>query len=96
MRLTEVLRWAIATGVLFVALGLAQLASYSFGSYYLAEAGPERLREQSINLLFATVVGVSGVAAFRALLGRRPGSPWLLLGLAIPTVAAANHAGLIG
>lgn len=82
--------------ILAFSLWLAVLSSFAFGTYYLTEAGTERLREQASNLLLACGFGVGGVAAFLAILGRRAWSPWLLLGFAPAAFASANHLGFIG
>lgn len=88
-------RWAVAIAVLAACLIYASLASFAFGSYYLADIGEERLREQATGLVLASVAGVGGVAAFRALTERPVLSPWLLVGLVPPVTGALNHLGII-
>jgi hypothetical protein len=88
-------RRAVALAVLAACLFYAWLASFAFGTYYLADVGVERLREQAVGLALASVAGVGGVAAFRALTEKRVVSPWLLIGLVPPVIGALNHVGVI-
>ncbi len=88
-------RWAGAITVFGACHFYAWLASFAFGTYYLTDVGVERLQEQAGGLILAIAIGVGGVAAFRALTGKRVTSAWLLIGLVPPVIGTLNHLGII-
>ena len=90
----SIARRAVAALILAACLLYAFLASFAFGTYYLSDVGIERLREQAVALILASVAGVGGVVAFRALTEKRVMSPWVLIGLVPPVVGALNHLGI--
>lgn len=96
MEKVAVWRWVLAFVVLAGSLYLALLAGFAFGTFYFADEGPDRLREQAGFLLVASGLGLAGMAAFLIIAGRRRLSLWLLVGLVPAAVAASNHLGLTG
>lgn len=78
-------RWAAALAVAATSLYAAGVIAGLMG-WSTTPPGPHQLTKAPQALLPSIALGVLGILAARLILGRRPCSPWLLLGI-VPAVS---------